>query len=384
MASTFSKRASFQAVPIDELVEADDVQLKSVAHTVLESKLEKMLSTARSPEELSKTKQLALEWMKKWDLDGDGVLSSLEIKGAAMEHVKLRKDYRTRGIWMVVLLLLIFCCGGVILGVSIWANAISKDSEVESSEDLGGFSMRKKDGSAVVKTATALYEFTLPRIGYLPFDELSTVRSISFLYQRTLRQMSVSGFRWHGTHNITFFSPRRDRFTVTWLSDTHLSITFQAGGIGEPGVVYEGVDTDRNLEASIIAVVGALKQQGVPVTTMSVWRMLSAVAYQLATVIPEECVPGLMDFYLRDNLTALQGPCAVAVTMGIQGFGVVEAAVGPQDYYGTKMTEQESEELSGYTADIPASVRRGLFIPDPVERRERYLKFISQWIERNA
>eukprot|EP00899_Mesostigma_viride_P004827 jgi/Mesvir1/14345/Mv09753-RA.1 len=364
MAQLSSKHISFRQIPERELENADEVQLKSIAHSLLESKLEKMmsLSTAGIAEQLSKTKQLAAEWMRKWDLDGDGTLSSLELQGAAMEHVRLRRDYKTRGLWMIILAVLIVSCGGVILGVSIWANAISKDSEVEEGADLGGYTMRKKDGSAVVKTATALYEFALPRIGYLPFDEMSTIQSISFIYQRSLRKMTVESFKWYGTDNVRFYSPRGEEFAVTRPTNTSFSMSYKGRGQAAPVVISSGPDPDILFFILIRSTISSVVERGLPLTVDNVFVVgMGWAGEMLRTSLPPECVePSLA--LLSGNSTTLEGPCRIPFILGFGATGLVEAAVGPQDYYGTKATTEEKAELTGGVFS-PG----GIFDPDPVK-----------------
>eukprot|EP00899_Mesostigma_viride_P027262 jgi/Mesvir1/7720/Mv11666-RA.1 len=340
------------------------------------------MSTAGSHEELNKRKQLALEWMKKWDLDGDGAMSSLEMKGAAMEHVKLQRDYKNRGIWMIILAILIFCCGGVILGVSIWANAISKDSKVEAGEDLGGYTMRKKDGSAVVKTATALYEFALPRIGFLPFDELSTIESISFLTNKSIRQMSVEGFRWFGTNNITFFSPRNEQLTIA-RSEPNVSMTFRPHTPGAaPWVIYEGIDPDLGLQLLLQEIIDNMVAARVPLTAHSVAAVMRAVYIEglFDRVLPTECIQPGLTFIFAGNMTALQEPCATLVVAAFEGFGIVEAKIGPQDYYGTEMSAEEKAGLTGYSV----KVQGGLFNPDPVATYQIYWDYLEAQVKAHS
>eukprot|EP00899_Mesostigma_viride_P012132 jgi/Mesvir1/2091/Mv16623-RA.1 len=385
MASSL-KHMSFKAIPANDLENADEVQLKTMAHSLLESKLEKMMSTAGNPDQMTKTKKLAVEWLQKWDLDGDGILSSVEMKGAAMEHAKLERDYKARGMWMLILALLIFCCGGVILGVSIWANAISKDSEVETGEDLGGYTMRKKDGSAVVKTATALYEFPLPRIGYLPFDELSTIESISFLLNRSMRQMSVEGFKWYGTHNITFYSPRSEQLTITKANESDVTMTYRDAGAGAaPAVIWDGLEPVIAYKQVLNLMLDGLEQQqgGRPAT----FESAIAVSSQLAAsyfqqLLPAECIgPASEQFVVRQrNTSILQEPCATIAMATVQGFGIVEAKVGPQDYYGTELSEEEREELEGTPYLGGASV----FVPGLADYFERYDKFVKEVLTERA
>eukprot|EP00899_Mesostigma_viride_P012121 jgi/Mesvir1/2090/Mv16622-RA.1 len=381
MASSL-KHMSFKAIPASDLEKADEVQLKTMAHSLLESKLEKLMSTAGNPEQMSKTKKLAVEWLRKWDLDQDGVLSSTEMKAAAMEHARLERDYKARGIWMLVLALLIFCCGGVILGVSIWANAISKDSEVETGEDLGGYTMRKKDGSAVVKTATALYGFPLPRIGYLPFDELSTISSISFLYQRTLRQMSVEGFKWFGTHNITFYSPRGEQLTITKANDTEVTMTYSdavvsgATAAQPPSVIYSGTEPSLVYQQLLFTMLDGLHAQGVPITpTTRMGPTVEISMYAIQTLCPVECVePARVQLMDRSRRT-LEEPCATLVMMALEGFGVIEAGVGPQDYYSTRASEEERQELGEHSM-----LGTEMFVPDVMAMFERY----DKWLDREV
>eukprot|EP00899_Mesostigma_viride_P026932 jgi/Mesvir1/7423/Mv19206-RA.1 len=361
MAQLSSKHISFRQIPDRELDNADEVQLKSIAHSLLESKLEKMMSTAGSAEQLSKTKKLAAEWMRKWDLDGDGTLSSLELKGAALEHVQLSRNYKARGMWMIILAVLIVCCSGVILGVSIWANAISKDSEVEEGEDLGGYTMRKKDGSAVVKTATALYEFALARIGYVPFDELSTIQSISFLYQRSLRKMNVESFKWYGTENVRFRSARGEEFVVTRPTNASFSMSYKGPGQAAPAVIAAGPDPEFIFKFLVGSTIDTIVAQGLPLTTDNVFVVgMGTVSELLRASLPAECVEPSLEF-MAGNLTALQGPCRIPFLLGFGATGLVEASVGPQDYYGTKITSEEKVELSDGIFS-----QGGIFDPDPV------------------
>eukprot|EP00899_Mesostigma_viride_P002725 jgi/Mesvir1/12453/Mv00607-RA.1 len=208
------------------------------------------MSTAGSVEELSKTRKLAVDWLKKWDWDNDGIISSLEMKGAAMEHVKLQTDDKKRGVWMVILIILIVCCGGVILGVRIWANAISKDSEAETGEDLGGFTMPKKDGSAVV------------------------FKDSSFLVCMPAQHVRLRLPRWLGTANVTFFSPRGERLSISRRpSPSNMTMTFHwiEHSAAAPSVIY-----DSNYEPDLLflyltqGAIGFLRQQGAPLTVPNV------------------------------------------------------------------------------------------------------------------
>eukprot|EP00899_Mesostigma_viride_P015137 jgi/Mesvir1/23624/Mv18300-RA.1 len=377
-----SRLLSFRDIREDEIEKADEVQLKTIAHSLLESKLEKMMSTAGTDADLTRTKKLAMEWMRKWDLDGDGVLSSMELKGAAMEHAKLERDYKTRGIWMLVLIVLIVCCGGVILGVSIWANAISKDSEVDAREDLGGETLTKKDGSAVVKTATALYEFRLPRIARVPFDELSTIESISFLYKKTMRQMSVEGFKWYGSTNITFYSPRGERLTIVNPSPISVKITFQEPWASVSDIVFDGPEPEAVAIQVMDAALDDLAARGLPVTLEGLEEQTRPMYQQLwRDVLPEECLLKAEDVLLTRNKSAgadVDQTCDVAILSTFQGFGIVEAKIGPQDYYGTEMTPEEREELTGpsFTA------QGGLFYPDGYGFMDRWYTIMQDRVRR--
>eukprot|EP00899_Mesostigma_viride_P012109 jgi/Mesvir1/2089/Mv16621-RA.1 len=368
---------SFTAIPTSDLENADEVQLKTMAHSLLESKLEKMMSTAGNPDQMTKTKKLAVEWMRKWDLDGDGILSSVEMKGAAMEHARLEREYKTRGMWILILALLIFCCGGVILGVSIWANAISKDSEVETGEDLGGYTMRKKDGSAVVKTATALYEFPLPRIGYLPFDELSTIESITFLYKKSLRQMTVSEFKWYGTHSIAFISPRGEQLSVVKDNDISLTMTIkEAGPAAVPFVLYDGVEPNYAYRLVLFALLDDMQRAGHTPTLIDALNVTSQLSlFEIDNQLPPECAEPARE--LMANMTKpVAEPCATMLMLAFQGYGIVEAKVGPEDYYGTKMSAAERADLGRYS-----TVGTAVFVPGQTRMFDDYTKWLEQEVK---
>eukprot|EP00899_Mesostigma_viride_P026642 jgi/Mesvir1/7162/Mv02522-RA.1 len=366
-------------VHVNVLINPEDKQLKTVAHSLLESKLEKILSSADTRSDPRHTKKLAIDWIKQWDLDGDGIISELEMKGAAMQHAKLQMGYKRRGIWLSALVVLAICLFFVILGLSVWANDVTRESKGSSGQsDLGGFIMRKTDSPAVVKTGTALYEFQLDRVGYLPFDQLSQITGIGFVHERALQFMDIEGFQWFGSNNVSFFSPRGTVLSVVKPTEGSLRLSLQEPGDAAPRILYQSRDDWYGYEQSLGAGFTFIKSMGLPVTVDNVVRYWSLpfLLERFANSVPVECVePGLEAF--NGTKDALSETCGIAILMGLQGQGVVEAAVGPQDYYGTELTKEEEAELTGWSPFTKGAI----FDPDPMDFRSKILKSIQSGID---
>eukprot|EP00899_Mesostigma_viride_P005841 jgi/Mesvir1/15258/Mv06478-RA.1 len=366
-----------------DLENADNDQLKAVAHSLLDSKFEKIFSgVGTGASDPGKTRRNAVDWLKKWDTDGDGIISRLEMKGAAMEHAKLQLDNKRRGMYLTGLIILAVCCFAIILGISVWANDVTNEADVESRGDLGGFTLREKGSAAVVKTGTALYEFRLTRIGFLPFDELSMIQSISFLQQRSLRSMQVEGFQWLGSGNVTFFSPLGESLSVVKPTANTVQITFNdpVDGDGSPIVLYAGLEDDIIFEQLTNDTIDAVAAQGLPLTVANVMAFARATFLKqvIENTLPLQCAEPALAF-VGGNMTALHGTCAAAALASFQSGGVIEAAVGPQDYYGTKLTRQESDGLKGHQFYLIG--KGNVFDADPVRFLTDYEEYVASQIK---
>eukprot|EP00899_Mesostigma_viride_P009632 jgi/Mesvir1/18670/Mv17169-RA.1 len=367
-------------IPMPEAGGSEKAELVAISHLLLESKLEKMLARAPTVEEQGRTKRLALEWIRQWDLEGDEIVSGLDVKVAALEHAKLQIRYGNRGRWLAILAVIAVCCLFVILGLSVWANDISSDAKVSSSRDgdLGGFTLRKKGSSAVVKTATALYEFRLSRIGFLPFDELSSVTSVTVLHNRALHLVQVAGFHWAGTGNVTFFSPRGVRVAVLRPTANTVRITIWEPGDGDPTVIFDDFEPGYNFLSIIDLALMFLAQQGMPLTIDSFNTITRLRFFRdgYADVISPRCMEESLAFFDRKTDTMDQS-CGVAAMLLFQGFGTAQARVGPQDYYGSQLSEDEKRRLTGPAAFVEGN----LFLSDYKVYRERFNQLVQSRID---
>eukprot|EP00899_Mesostigma_viride_P009633 jgi/Mesvir1/18671/Mv17170-RA.1 len=385
MAAASSAPAS--PVHVAVLINPEDKQLKTVAHSLLELKLEKLLSSAAPRDDARRTKKEAIDWIKQWDMDGDGIISDLEMKAAAMQHAKLQMSHKQRGGWLVFLIILAICCFAVILGLSVWANDVSQESKGESGRsDLGGFTLRKKNSNAVVKTGTALYEFQLQRVGYLPFDELSQISGIGFVWNRALHFMDVEGFQWFGSGNVSFFSPQGTTLTVLKPTDTTVTLLLQERGNPAPVIMYQGAETEVGIIQGIDQGLLALQRMGVSPITVDVFYdtfFEPYLAQAYTGVLPDMCVQqGLA--WMRGNVSDIHETCAVAIMCVLLGHGVVEAGVGPQDYLNTQVTPEELAELAGssHFSNLDfCSHDENIFDPDAEANKNRFRSLVQARID---
>eukprot|EP00899_Mesostigma_viride_P021949 jgi/Mesvir1/29756/Mv16424-RA.1 len=313
--------ASSAAAPgqVEVLINPEDKQLKTVAHSLLESKLEKMLSSAAAPvADPRATKKFAIEWIKQWDLDGDGIISELEMKGAAMQHAKLQMSYQRR-------------------------------------------------------------EFLLQRVGYMPFDQLSQITGIGFTYRGALWFMDVEGFQWFGSGNVTFFSPRGVVLSVTRPTETMVVVTVQ-----EPGdivrTVSRGLEQFLGYEQFVDSGIARLKNMSVPVTVDNMFKYFwepTVIEWVRGSRLPVECIASGLAWLNGSSTELPHQTCVTALLMFLQGTGVIEGGVGPQDYYGTKMTREEQEELTGPLVYTKGSV----FEPDIASFEAKVRRYTQRRID---
>eukprot|EP00899_Mesostigma_viride_P028534 jgi/Mesvir1/8866/Mv02760-RA.2 len=220
----------------------------------------------------------------------------------------------------------------------------------------------------------AFIEFQLERVGYLPFDELSQITGIGFVWQKALVFMSVEGFQWFGSGNVTFFSPAGSTLTVLKPTDTTVTLYYQEAGSAAPVVMYQGLETGVGMNLTTDLTLSAMQAQNIPLTVQNFFTFVAGTYY--VDNLPVMCAQQGIT-WLSGNLSDVHETCAVAIMSVFQGFGVVEAAVGPQDYFGTEMTKEEAGQLS----KGDQFTRKNLFDPDITEYKIRFSTIVQSRID---